>query len=123
MTAIDIYSELNTVFEEIDIPHGMGLFIGSGEEPVFIVYLVYGDDPTAKADNKIAQITYRLKVDIIARMGTSFTEAERKVKIFLGKAGYIYKNGEGFADMKEPYDYHRVLYFDRNLYFEELDFE
>ena len=121
--AVDIYSELNTIFSQIDVPYGMGFYIGDGEEPVFIVYLVYGDDIAGRADNKIVSVTNRIKVDIIARSGASFTDTERKVKIFLGQAGYIYKNGEGFADTKEPYDYHRVLYFDRNLYFDDLDFE
>lgn len=120
--SVDIYSELNGVFEEIDIPYGMGFYLGDGLEPVFIVYLVYGDDTTGRAEDKIAQVTHRVKVDIIARAGASFTEAERKVKIFLGNAGYSYKNGEGQADTKEPYDYHRVLYFDRHLRFGDLDF-
>lgn len=121
--AVDIYTELNDIFELVDVPYGMGFFMGDGKEPVFIVYLVYGDDISARAENKIAQVTYRVKVDIIARAGASFTETERKVKIFLGNAGYSYKNGEGESDTKEPYDYHRVLYFDRHLYFDDLDFE
>lgn|SRR5699024_22741 len=121
--ALDIYSELNTIFSEIEIPYGMGFYMGDGMEPVFIVYLVYSDDTTGRAEDKIVQVTHRLKVDIIARSGASFTEAERRVKIFLGNNGYSYKNGEGFADTKEPYDYHRVLYFDRHLRFDDLDFE
>lgn len=119
---IDIYKELNDIFERIDVPFGMGFFIGSGSEPVFITYLVYGDSPTAKAEDKIAQVTYNLKVDIIARAGVSFTDTEKKVKIFLRDAGYSYKNGEGNPETQEPYDFHRVLYFDRHLYFDELDF-
>lgn len=119
----DIYEELNLAFEEIGYPNGMGYYMGTGEEPVFIVYLVYDDEVTGRSDDSISVVTHRLKVDIIARKGLSFTDAEKTVRKVLKQKGYIYKNGEVDVDTKEPYNYHRVLYYDIIYHFDDLDKE
>ena len=93
----------------------------AGEEPVFIVYLPYADDVTGRAEDKIAQVTYRLKVDIIARNGASYTDAEFKIRTLLEDRGFTYRNGEGSVDEDEPYNYHRTLYYNKNFYFNELE--
>lgn len=116
-----IHKELHSIFSSIDIPSGKGYYIGSGEEPVFVVYLPYADDVTGRAEDKIAQVTYRLKVDIIARQGASYTDAEFEIRQLLEDNGFSYRNGEGGVDDDEPYNYHRTLYYNKNYYFNELE--
>lgn len=117
---MNIHEELNIIFgkiqDENNIPNGKGYFIGTGEEPIFVVYLPYEDNPTARAENKIAEVTYRLKVDIIAREGNSYTTAEKTIKKILKDFNYDYQNGDSFVEEDEPYDYHRVLYFNKKVY-------
>ena len=116
-----IHIELESIFSSQDIPYGKGYFIGSGDEPVFIVYLPYADDVTGRAEDKVAQITYRLKIDIIARNGASYTDAEFKIRTLFEDNGFTYRNGEGSVDEDEPYNYHRTLYYNKNFYFNELE--
>lgn len=119
MTATEtlIHKELNNIFEGLSVPSGKGYYIGDGEEPVYVVYLPYSDDVTGVADNKIAQVTYRLKVDIIARNGASFTKTEEEIRKALEEAGFLYRNGESDIETQEPYNYHRVLYYNKNYFF------
>lgn len=120
----DVYASLNNIFQtEIeDIPAGMGYFIGDGNEDIFVVYLPYDDVVTGIADNEIKHLTYRLKIDIIARNGKSFSSAENIIKKALKKhENFMYKNGEMSVDTKEPYDYHRVLYYDVHQYFDDIE--
>lgn len=117
----DIYSQLKKDFDEIGYPNGMGYYIGDGTEDIFIVYLPYDDDVTGRAEDEITQLTNRLKIDIIARGGASFSEAEKKIKKTFKEKGYIYKNGEMDVDTQEPYNYHRILYYDINYYFDDLE--
>lgn len=116
----NIYKELNSIFSKLSVPAGQGYYIGNGDEPVFVVYLPYEDDVTGRAEDKIAQITYRLKVDIIARNGASFTKVEDEIQKLLEDNGYIYRNGEAEAETKEPYNFHRVLYYNKLFYHNEL---
>ena len=120
----DVYTSLNNIFQnEIeDIPSGMGYFMGDGTEDIFVVYLPYDDVVTGIADNRIRHLTYRLKIDIIARNGKSFSSAENIIKKALKKhENFMYKNGEMSVDTKEPYDYHRVLYYDVHQYFDDIE--
>lgn len=112
-----IHKELNTLFKSLSVPVGKGFYIGDGEEPVFIVYLPYSDDVTGRAEDAIAQITYRLKVDIIARNGASFTKVETEVRELLEKNNFIYRNGEENVETEEPYNYHRTLYYNKHYFF------
>lgn len=116
-TEVDIHKELHKVFSSLDVPFGKGYYIGTGEEPVFIVYLPYADDVTGRAENKTAQSTYRLKIDIIARNGASFTEVENKVRTILEANDFDYRNGEEDVELEAPYNYHRTLYYNKNYYF------
>ena len=53
--ALDIYSELNTIFfQEIEIPYGMGFYLGDGLEPVFIFILFMA----MTTGLKIVQVTH-----------------------------------------------------------------
>lgn len=112
-----IHKELNKLFKSLSVPSGKGFYIGTGEEPVFIVYLPYSDDVTGRAEDQIAQITYRLKVDIIARNGASFTKVESEVRELLEKNNFVYRNGEEDVETEEPYNYHRTLYYNKNYFF------
>lgn len=116
----NIHKELLSIFKQIDAPSGKGYYIGTGDEPVFIVYLPYENDVSGRAEDKIAQVTHRLKVDIIARNGASFTDIEEQVMDTLEQNGFEYKNGENEVDTKEPYNYHSVLYFNKKYYKNEL---
>ncbi|QOC57584.1 hypothetical protein [Enterococcus phage TJE4] len=122
-TEFSIHKELHEMFSKLDFPAGKGYFIGTGEEPVYAVYLPYQDDVSGRAENKIAQVTYRLKIDIIARNGASFTEAERKIRELLEANKFDYRNGEEYAETEQPYDYHRVLYYNKNYFFNSFDEE
>ena len=116
----NIHKELHNIFSQLEVPFGKGYFIGTGNEPVFVVYLPYSEDVTGRAENKIAQVTNRLKVDIIARNGNSFTETEEKVRKLLSDNGYDFRNAESEVEQKEPYNYIRTLYYNKNYYFEDL---
>lgn len=122
-TEFNIHKELHQIFKQLDFPVGKGYFIGTGEEPVYAVYLPYQDDVSGRAENKIAQVTYRIKIDIIARNGASFTTAEEKIRKLLEDNMFDYRNGEEFAELEQPYDYHRVLYYNKNYYFNSFDEE
>lgn len=122
-TETKIHEELNTIFESLSVPSGKGYYIGTGDEPVFVVYLPYSDDVTGMAENKIAQVTYRLKIDIIARNGASFTKVEEEIRKALEDANFTYRNGEADVETKEPYNYHRVLYYNKNYFFNSFNVE
>lgn len=113
---IEIHKELAKIFDELGIPNGKGYFIGTGDEPVFIVYLPYSDEATGRAEDQISQITRRLKVDIISRNGANFLDTEIKVREILEKYGYDYRNGDEEVDFEEPYNYHRTLYYNKNYF-------
>lgn len=116
-TEFSIHKELHNIFKDLPFPTGKGYYIGDGDEPVYAVYLPYQDDVSGRAENKIAQVTYRLKIDIIARNGSSFTSAENTIRKVLEENNFDYRNGEEYAETQQPYDYHRVLYYNKNYYF------
>lgn len=117
MTEQNIHKELHVIFNNLSVPAGKGYYIGTGDEPVFIVYLPYDDEVTGRAEDDIAKITHRLKVDIIARNGASFTDTEDEVRAALKDNGYTYRNGESEVETREPYNYRRTLYYNKNHYF------
>lgn len=118
-----IHKELNSIFKKLSVPSGKGFYIGTGEEPVFIVYLPYSDDVTGRAEDEIAQITYRLKVDIVARNGASFTKVESEIRKLLKENNFTYRNGEADVETEEPYNYHRTLYYNKNYLFNKFQEE
>lgn len=118
--ARDIFKELKETFEELKIPAGLGYYIGTGDEPIFIVYLPYNEDPTAVAENQVAEMTHLLKIDIIARNGNSFIETEEIIRNKLKSMGYIFSNAELSVDTSEPYNYHRVLHYSIKEHFEDI---
>lgn len=121
-TEVKIHEELHSIFSSMtDVPSGKGYYIGTGEEPVFIVYLPYQDDVTGRAEDDISQITYRLKVDIIARNGASFTDVEERVRKLLKDNKFDYRNGEQDVETEPPYNFHRTLYYNKNYYFNTFD--
>lgn len=117
----DIHEELNEIFESLEVPSGKGFYVGTGNEPVFIVYLPYSDDITGVAENKIAQITYNIKIDIIARNGSSFTKTENEVRTILEKNNFDFKNGESEVELESPYNYHRTLYYSKKYFFNSFE--
>lgn len=123
MTEKDIYAHLHYIFENelSEFPSGMGYFLGDGNEDIFIVYLPYDDDVSSIADDEVKEITYRLKIDIIARNGKSFSQAEKRVKEVFKSHGFMYQNGEMSVDTKEPYDYHRILNYNIHQYFDDIE--
>ena len=118
--ARDIFKELKNAFEDLEIPAGLGYYIGSGDEPIFVVYLPYNEDPSAIADNQIAEMTHLLKIDIIARNGNSFTPTEKAIREKMKSLGYMFSNAELSVDTKEPYNYHRVLYYSIKEHFQDI---
>lgn len=120
-TEFNIHKELHQVFSQLSYPVGKGYYIGEGTEPVFGVYLPFQDDVSGRAENSVAQVTYRIKIDIIARNGASFTNAETETRELLEANGFDYRNGEEFCETEQPYDYHRVLYYNKNYYFNSFD--
>lgn len=118
-----IHTHLNDIFSQLSVPVGKGYYIGDGNEPVYIVYLPYSDDVTGRAEDKIAQVTYRVKVDIIARNGASFTKVENEVRELLEKNNFDYRNGESDVETEEPYNYHRTLYYNKNYFFNNFNEE
>lgn len=118
----EIHEELHSIFSSMtDVPSGKGYYIGTGEEPVFVVYLPYQDDVSGRAENKIAQITYRIKVDIIARNGANFTSVESRIRKLMEEHDFDYRNGENEPETEAPYNFHRVLYYNKNYYFNSFD--
>lgn len=117
----EIHSQLSKMFDELDVPAGKGYYVGTGDEPVFIVYLPYADDVTGRAEDLTAQITYRIKIHIIARNGASYTDTEFKVRELMEKNGFVYRNGEAEVEDTEPYNYHRILYYNKNYYFNDFN--
>lgn len=122
-TEFNIHKELHNIFKSLPFPTGKGYYIGNGEENVYAVYSPYQDDVTGRAEDKIAQVTYRLKIDIIARNGASFTDAEHQIRKLLEDNKFDYRNGEEYPETEQPYDYHRVLYYNKNYYFNSFSKE